>query len=92
MVTVAMTPNGYADAPMGDRFVLPHEEQMRMREFVDVLNSSSLSSSGGDVVYIQKQNSSFTEEFEELIPDAGNVYKHTKAQFCDFLSKNLSIT
>ena len=70
MVTVAMTPNGYADAPIGDRFVLPHEGAMRMREFVDVLNSTS-SLSSPDVVYIQKQNSSFTEEFEELIPDAG---------------------
>ena len=63
-----MTPNGYADAPVGDRFVLPHEEQMKMRDFLSILNDNDGSK---DVVYIQKQNSSFTDEFSELIPDAG---------------------
>ena len=64
-----MTPNGYADAPVGDHFVLPHEEQMKMRDFLRLLNDEEKGSQ--DVVYIQKQNSSFTDEFSELIPDAG---------------------
>ena len=66
-MTVSMTPNGYADAPVGDKFVLPHEELMKMKDFLSVLNDHS----SKDVVYIQKQNSSFTDEFKELIPDAG---------------------
>ena len=66
-VTVSMTPNGYADAPVGEKFVLPHEEQMKMSDFLKVLNNHH----SKDVVYIQKQNSSFTDEFHQLIPDAG---------------------
>ena len=54
-MTVSMTPNGYADAPVGDKFVLPHEELMKMKDFLSVLNDHS----SKDVVYIQKQNSSF---------------------------------
>lgn len=68
-----MTPNGYADAPVGERFVLPHEEQMTMSDFLRLLNKQQEAGSR-DVVYVQKQNSSFTDEFSELMPDAGILF------------------
>ena len=67
-VTVSITPNGYADAPVGDKFVLPDEKEMEFKEFLIKLEQNS---KHDEVVYIQKQNSSFLEEFFELIPDAG---------------------
>ena len=66
-VTVATTPNGYADATVGDRFVLPHETQMTFEEFLCKLQHSK---TGDEIVYVQNQNSSFLEEFAELLPDA----------------------
>lgn len=87
-VTVAMTPNGYADAPVGDRFVLPHEEQMKMRDFLQLLNNER----SKDVVYIQKQNSSFTDEFSELIPDAGNYYLYRHFLFIPMFMRYVNHT
>lgn len=68
IVTVAITPNGYADAiaVKGDKeyFVLPEEKEMLMEEFLDRLDEKS-----GPVHYIQKQNSNLTEDFSDLFCD-----------------------
>lgn len=62
-----MTPNGYADAPIGKRFVQPDEHQMTFEEFLKIL----MGENDQDIAYVQKQNSSFTDEFCELLPDTG---------------------
>ena len=38
-VTVAVTPNGLADAPQGDQFVMPEERTMKMEEFLDIIEN-----------------------------------------------------
>ena len=76
-VTVAFTPNGYADAPVGDQFVLPDERGMNFGTFLDILEKNR----GEKVAYIQKQNSSFLDEFEELIPDAGLYLEASRSCF-----------
>ena len=68
-ITVALTPNGYADAPQGDHFVMPYEIETTFTNFLQMLQSEDIS----DIAYLQNQNSSFTEQFNELIPDACNV-------------------
>ena len=68
-VTVAVTPNGYADGVVGDRFVMPEERTMKFAEFLDILEGRSTKEGG--IFYIQKQNSNFTDEFSELLSDAG---------------------
>jgi len=65
-VTVAVTPNGYADAPQEDFFVMPEERRMKMSEFIDILENPE---SANGVFYIQKQNSNLTQEFQEIICD-----------------------
>lgn len=37
VVTVAVTPDGYADAVRGERFVLPEERQLPLAAVLDVL-------------------------------------------------------
>lgn len=37
MVTVAVTPDGYADAVRGERFVLPEERRLPLATVLDVL-------------------------------------------------------
>ena len=66
-VTVAVTPNGYADAVCDDRFVMPEERTMKMSNFLDIIQNPEQAKG---VFYIQKQNSNFTEEFAEILPDA----------------------
>lgn len=66
-VTVAVTPNGYADAVVGEYFVMPEERSMTMSHFLDILDHN-IEEKG--IFYIQKQNSNFTEEFSEIIQDA----------------------
>lgn len=67
-VTVAITPNGYADGLAekdGDEyFVMPLERQMAMNDFLDTLDNHHPL-----VHYIQKQNSNFTDDFSELCSD-----------------------
>ncbi|XP_053695549.1 bifunctional peptidase and (3S)-lysyl hydroxylase Jmjd7 isoform X3 [Sabethes cyaneus] len=67
-VTVAITPNGYADGLAKhegeDFFVLPLETQMTMDRFLDCLDSR-----GDTIHYIQRQNSNLTEDFHELWRD-----------------------
>ena len=66
LVTVALTPNGYADAVHDGMFVTPAERQITVSQFIDII-SDKMQTDG--VVYIQKQNSNFTEEFSELSDD-----------------------
>lgn len=67
-VTVAITPNGYADglAEMNgeEYFVMPLEKQMKMDDFLDTLDNHHPL-----VHYIQKQNSNFIDDFSELCDD-----------------------
>ncbi|XP_055548544.1 bifunctional peptidase and (3S)-lysyl hydroxylase Jmjd7 [Wyeomyia smithii] len=67
-VTVAITPNGYADGLAEhegeEYFVLPLETQMTMEQFLNCLDSR-----GETVHYIQRQNSNLTEDFYELWQD-----------------------
>jgi len=66
-VSVTVTPNGYADAPQGNLFVMPEERTMNMGDFVDIMEDPT---SANGVFYIQKQNSNLTEEFKDIIGDA----------------------
>ena len=65
-VTVAVTPNGYADAVTEGKFVMPEERKMTMGEFLDVMDSPNEHSG---VFYVQKQNSNLTDEFDLLNDD-----------------------
>ena len=65
-VTVAVTPNGYADAVTDGKFVMPEERRMTMADFLDILDHPARQSG---IFYIQKQNSNFTDEFEEIVDD-----------------------
>ncbi|XP_063983082.1 bifunctional peptidase and (3S)-lysyl hydroxylase JMJD7 isoform X1 [Diachasmimorpha longicaudata] len=70
-ISVAVTPNGYADAVATNEednreyFVMPEEREMTMSEFLDTLTTPR----DDAVLYIQKQNSNFQEEFHELWRD-----------------------
>ncbi|XP_050692234.1 bifunctional peptidase and (3S)-lysyl hydroxylase Jmjd7-like [Eriocheir sinensis] len=66
-VSVAVTPNGYADAPCDGFFVMPEERTMKFGQFLDIMENPE---SQPGVFYIQKQNSNFTEEFSEILGDA----------------------
>ncbi|XP_013379747.1 jmjC domain-containing protein 7 [Lingula anatina] len=76
-VSVAVTPNGYADAVSGNKFVMPEERQITFNKFLDILENKD---TVPGIFYIQKQNSNFTEEFPELLPDAeSEIEMATKA-------------
>lgn len=66
VVSVAVTPNGYADAVFQDRFVMPEEQQMPFMDFLDIVEKKVTSP---NVFYVQKQCSNLTEEFPELVCD-----------------------
>lgn len=84
-ISVAVTPNGYADAVNGDRFVMPEERQMSFSSLLDIIEGK-VKSNG--VFYVQKQCSNLTEEIPELTGDvqthipwmseALGVYMHLK--------------
>ncbi|KAM9294406.1 bifunctional peptidase and (3S)-lysyl hydroxylase JMJD7 [Gastrophryne carolinensis] len=65
-VSVAVTPNGYADAVYKGKFVMPEERTMTFSVFLDVIEKKR---NLPGVFYIQKQCSNLTEEFPELIGD-----------------------
>lgn len=65
-VTVAVTPNGYADAVYQGKFVMPEERKMSMNSFIDTMNNPG---SVNGVFYVQKQNSNLTDEFSCIIKD-----------------------
>ncbi|XP_042599193.1 bifunctional peptidase and (3S)-lysyl hydroxylase JMJD7 isoform X2 [Cyprinus carpio] len=70
VISVAVTPNGYADAVNGDRFVMPEERQMTFSSLLDIVEGK-VKCSG--VFYVQKQCSNLTEELPEL---TGDVQTH----------------
>lgn len=37
IISVAVTPDGYADAVAGDRFVMPEERQMSLSSVLDII-------------------------------------------------------
>ena len=61
-----MTPDGYADAVREGVFVTPAERRMTFCQFLDIIDHKTPTDG---VVYIQKQNSNFTDEFSELSDD-----------------------
>ena len=97
-MTVAVTPNGYADAIKGDKFVMPEEREMTVNTFLDVLLGSQRESSNG-VFYIQKQNSNLVDEFSSVMEDvkpfdwAGKAFGEIQATYLiSFLdTSNLNI-
>ncbi|KAM8921752.1 bifunctional peptidase and (3S)-lysyl hydroxylase JMJD7 [Pelodytes ibericus] len=66
MVSVAVTPNGYADAVYSDRFVMPEERAMRLADVLDIVEKRE---TVPGVFYVQKQCSNLTQEFPELLQD-----------------------
>ncbi|TSO25184.1 JmjC domain-containing protein 7 [Bagarius yarrelli] len=66
LISVSVTPNGYADAVNGDRFVMPEERQMSFSSLLDIIEGREKSSG---VFYVQKQCSNMTEELPELTAD-----------------------
>ncbi|XP_071534213.1 bifunctional peptidase and (3S)-lysyl hydroxylase Jmjd7 isoform X2 [Panulirus ornatus] len=66
-VSVAVTPNGFADAPCDGYFVMPEERFMMFDSFLDVMKNPE---SQPGIFYVQKQNSNFTDEFPEILCDA----------------------
>ncbi|XP_062326206.1 bifunctional peptidase and (3S)-lysyl hydroxylase JMJD7 isoform X3 [Osmerus eperlanus] len=66
VISVAVTPNGYADAVNGDRFVMPDERKMTFSSLLDVIEGK-VESKG--VFYVQKQCSNLMEELPELTGD-----------------------
>ncbi|KAK5646056.1 hypothetical protein RI129_004520 [Pyrocoelia pectoralis] len=72
-VTVAITPNGYADGLIDvtnndshtEFFVMPEERTMKMTEFLNNMTAPK----DNFVCYIQKQNSNLLDDFKELIND-----------------------
>ncbi|CAG5133464.1 unnamed protein product [Candidula unifasciata] len=69
LVTVAVTPSGYADAICEDHFVMPEERSMLMSEFLDVIYTPPEQRNTQGVFYIQKQNSNLYSEFSSLMED-----------------------
>ncbi|XP_022053551.1 bifunctional peptidase and (3S)-lysyl hydroxylase JMJD7 [Acanthochromis polyacanthus] len=66
VISVAVTPNGYADAVNGDRFVMPEERQMSFSSVLDIIEGK-VQRSG--VFYVQKQCSNLLLELPELTDD-----------------------
>jgi len=65
-VTITCTPNGLADAPQGDLFVMPEERSSTLGDFIDIIEDKRKQEG---VFYIQKQNSNLTQEFPQLLQD-----------------------
>ncbi|XP_078133513.1 bifunctional peptidase and (3S)-lysyl hydroxylase JMJD7 [Sander vitreus] len=66
VISVAVTPNGYADAVNGDRFVMPEERCMSFSSVLDILQGK-VQQRG--VFYVQKQCSNLLDELPELTDD-----------------------
>lgn len=67
-LSIAVTPNGRADAIVGDHFVEPCEERMNMRSLLDALGAAE-----GDVPYLSSQCSNLTGELSCLRQDVGDA-------------------
>lgn len=73
-MTVAVTPNGYADAVSddGEYFMLPEERQVKFSEIVDALDQRECNEAETDdspVLYMQQQNSNLLGEMKDLVGD-----------------------
>ncbi|KAM8833152.1 bifunctional peptidase and (3S)-lysyl hydroxylase JMJD7 [Synchiropus picturatus] len=66
VISVAVTPDGYADAVSGDRFVMPEERRMTFASVLDILEGKE---QRGGVFYVQKQCSNLLAELPELADD-----------------------
>ncbi|CAL8303281.1 unnamed protein product [Boreogadus saida] len=66
VISVAVTPDGYADAVSDGRFVMPEERSMTFSSLLDVIEGK-VEQPG--VYYVQKQCSNLTEELPELTAD-----------------------
>lgn len=67
VISVAVTPNGYADAVNGDRFMMPEERQMSFSSVLDIIEGKV--DKGGGVFYVQRQCSNLLQELPELTAD-----------------------
>ncbi|XP_023613275.1 cytosolic phospholipase A2 beta isoform X6 [Myotis lucifugus] len=65
-VSVAVTPDGYADAVRGDRFVMPAERRLPLSCVLDVLEGRA---QHPGVLYVQKQCSNLPTELPQLLSD-----------------------
>ncbi|PNJ00712.1 hypothetical protein CK820_G0012554 [Pan troglodytes] len=65
-VSVAVTPDGYADAVRGDRFMMPAERCLPLSFVLDVLEGRA---QHPGVLYVQKQCSNLPTELPQLLPD-----------------------
>ncbi|XP_028622760.1 bifunctional peptidase and (3S)-lysyl hydroxylase JMJD7 isoform X2 [Grammomys surdaster] len=65
-VSVAVTPDGYADAVRGDRFVMPAECRLPISHVLDVLEGQA---QHPGVLYVQKQCSNLPTELPQLLSD-----------------------
>ncbi|CAL9686691.1 unnamed protein product [Knipowitschia caucasica] len=68
-VSVAVTPDGFADAVNGDRFVMPEERHMKLRDVLDLIQGKEQKPGGRGVFYVQKQCSNLLQELPELTSD-----------------------
>lgn len=72
MVTVAVTPNGYADAVSDDGkyFMLPEERQMKFSDFINAIDEQeSCDNDSSPILYMQQQNSNLLGEMKDLVGD-----------------------
>ncbi|CAH0556760.1 unnamed protein product [Brassicogethes aeneus] len=80
-VTVALTPNGYADglnkSETGVFFVLPEEKEVKFDEFLTILDQKQ----DNLIAYIQRQNSNLTQDFLEIVDDVGMEIHWASAAF-----------
>ncbi|XP_012933881.1 jmjC domain-containing protein 7 isoform X16 [Heterocephalus glaber] len=65
-VSVAVTPDGYADVVRGDRFVMPAERHLPLSHVLDVLEGQA---QHPGVLYVQKQCSNLATELSQLLSD-----------------------
>lgn len=63
---MAVTPDGYADAVRGDRFMMPAERRLPLSYVLDVLEGQA---QHPGVLYVQKQCSNLLTELPQLLPD-----------------------
>lgn len=76
-VTVAITPNGLADAVVDGKFVMPHEIELPFTQALDLFSSpppKTTPSSSPLAYYIQSQNSNLTSDFKPLL-STGDIPK-----------------
>ncbi|KAJ0063281.1 hypothetical protein NL108_015618, partial [Boleophthalmus pectinirostris] len=68
-ISVSVTPNGFADAVNGERFMMPEERRMSLNHVLDIIEGKVDKPGGSGVFYVQKQCSNLLEELPELTSD-----------------------